>query len=117
MPYKTCLEREELDILLDILVTPIPTNQPLDIKHGIVGVIGQLVLGGVSDQTFTLLGKCHIRWRDAISLVIRDDFHSAILEYADTESRTMEVNELVSKPACRCVSDAQTHSLFGVPKP
>ena len=97
IPYETYLEREELNVLLDILVTPIPTNQPLDIEYSIVRVIGQLVLGGVSDQTFTLLGKRHIRWCDAISLVICNDFHSAILEYADTESETMEVNELIFK--------------------
>ena len=41
-----------LDILLDIRVDKVPTDQSLGVENGVLGVRGSLVLGGVSDQSF-----------------------------------------------------------------
>jgi len=41
-----------LDILLDIRVDKVPTDQSLGVENGVLGVRGSLVLGGVSNQSF-----------------------------------------------------------------
>jgi len=45
------LEWPRLDILLDGLVTEIPTDKTLDIEDCVSGVHGGLVLSGLTDQT------------------------------------------------------------------
>ena len=43
------LEGVELDVGLDSLVGPLSADHPLGVKHGVLGVAGQLVLSSVSD--------------------------------------------------------------------
>ena len=43
------LEGVELDVGLDCLVGPLPADHPLGVEHGVLGVTGQLVLGGVTN--------------------------------------------------------------------
>ena len=45
------LEREVLDIALNSLVGPLSADQTLGVEHGVLGVGGQLILGGISDQS------------------------------------------------------------------
>ena len=78
------LEGEVLEVALHALVGPVASNETLHVEHGVLRVGGQLVLGGVTDQTL-VLGEGHVRRRDAVSLVVGDDFHAAILEDSNTE--------------------------------
>ena len=45
------LEGEVLDIALNSLVGPLSADQTLGVEHGVLGVGGQLILGGISDQS------------------------------------------------------------------
>jgi hypothetical protein len=44
------LEGEELDVILDVLVAPVPTNETLRVEDGVLGIRRQLILGRVTDQ-------------------------------------------------------------------
>ena len=44
------LEGEELDVILDVLVAPVTTNQTLRVEDGVLGIRRQLILGRVTDQ-------------------------------------------------------------------
>lgn len=83
----THLEREIFDVLLHRGVTPCTTDQPLGIEDRVFGVGGELILGGVSNQTLSLAGEGHIGWSDAVTLVIGYDLNTTILEHADTEQK------------------------------
>jgi hypothetical protein len=45
-----------------------------------------LVARGITNEALLCLisGPRHVRWRDAVTLLVRDDFHTAILENANT---------------------------------
>ena len=81
------LEGEELDISLDSGVRPIPADEPLDVEHGVLGVGGQLVLGCVTNQTLAVGGEGDVTGRDTVTLVVGDNFHTAVLEYAHAASK------------------------------
>ena len=55
-----------LDVLLDIALRELATNQTLDIPDGVGRVGGSLVLGCVSDQTL-ILGEGDVRWGNTVS--------------------------------------------------
>lgn len=55
-----------LDILLDIALRELATNQTLDIPDGVGRVGGSLVLGCVSDQAL-VLGEGDVGWGDTVS--------------------------------------------------
>ena len=75
----------EFDIILNSLVRPVTTDHPLGVEHGVLGIGGQLVLGSVSYQPFSISGKSDITGGDPVSLVIRNYFNTPILENTDTE--------------------------------
>lgn len=83
----THLEREIFDVLLHRGVTPCTTDQPLGIKDRVFGVGGELILGGISNQTLSLTGEGHIGGSDAVTLVIGDDLNTTVLEHTDTEQK------------------------------
>ena len=70
--------------MLDIGIGPFATNKSLGIEDGVLGVRGQLVLGRITDQTFALGGKGHVRWSDSVTLIVGDNFHASIFENTDT---------------------------------
>jgi hypothetical protein len=47
------LEGEELDVILDVLVAPVTTNQTLRVEDGVLRIGRQLILGRVTDQPNT----------------------------------------------------------------
>ena len=78
------LEGEQLDVFLYCAISKVTSDQSFHIKYSIFRVGGQLVLGGVTNQTFTLICESHVRWGDAVSLVIGNDFNTAILVHSNT---------------------------------
>jgi hypothetical protein len=44
------LEGEELDVILDVLIAPVPANETLRVEDGVLRVRRQLILGRVTDQ-------------------------------------------------------------------
>ena len=76
-------ERPCLGVALDGWVVPRAADETLGIEDGVLGVQGQLVLGGVANQALALLGEGDVAGGDAVSLVVGDDLHAAVLEHAD----------------------------------
>lgn len=83
----THLKGKVFDVLLHRGVTPSASNQSLCIKDSVLGVGGQLVLGSISNQTLALTGEGHVRWSDAVTLVIGDDLHTTIFENSNTTEK------------------------------
>mmetsp|Transcript_80485 Transcript_80485/g.203498 ORF Transcript_80485/g.203498 Transcript_80485/m.203498 type:complete len:354 (+) Transcript_80485:315-1376(+) len=85
------LERPELDVRLHNGIRKLPADEALGIKDRILGVPRNLVLSGVSDQTF---GVCesHIRGGGAVTLVVRDDLHAIVLPHTDAGVRCAQVD-------------------------
>lgn len=88
----TYLKGQVFDVLLDRGVTPGASNQSLCIKDCVLRVGGQLVLGSISNQTLSLTGEGHVRWSDAVALVIGDDLHTAIFEHSNTNERKKDTS-------------------------
>ena len=84
--------RDELLVGLDGLVGEVATNQTLDVKDGVVGVDGGLILGGIADETVAILHEGNVRGSDAVTLIVGNDFDAAILEDTDARVRRAEIN-------------------------
>ena len=67
-------------ICLYCLIRVFSTNQPFRIKHGILGIDGGLVFGGIADETFSGFGEGNIRRSDTIALIVGNDVDFPILE-------------------------------------
>ncbi|ROW17094.1 hypothetical protein VPNG_01039 [Cytospora leucostoma] len=65
------LEGEVLHVGLNLVVAELATNQPLRVEDGVVRVHGDLVLGGISNQTLGV-GESDERGRCAVTLVVCD---------------------------------------------
>ena len=64
----TNLERPVLDVALHGLVVEVASDETLRIEDGVLGIDGQLVLGGISDQTLAVLtGERDVRRGDTVS--------------------------------------------------
>mmetsp|Transcript_51590 Transcript_51590/g.84547 ORF Transcript_51590/g.84547 Transcript_51590/m.84547 type:complete len:158 (-) Transcript_51590:92-565(-) len=90
---------QKLDVLLHRGVLETPADQTLHVKQSLGRIDGGLVLGSLSDKPF-FVGKCDVRWRDSVALIVRDDLYSAILvnSYAgiggaqiDTDHRAIDL--------------------------
>jgi hypothetical protein len=80
----TRLEGKELHVGLHGLVAELPADQPLGVEDGVLGVGGQLVLGGVAHQPLAVGGEGDVAGGDPVALVVVDDLNTAVLEDADT---------------------------------
>lgn len=63
-----------LHVTLDGGVSELPSNQPLGIEDGVARVHGDLILGGISNETLGV-GEGHIGRGGAVTLVIGDDLN------------------------------------------
>ena len=77
------LEWEVLHVGLDIWVGELATNQTLGIEDGVGWVHGDLVLGGITDQTLGV-SEGNERWGGAVSLVVGDNLNAVISVDIDT---------------------------------
>jgi hypothetical protein len=77
------LEGKVLHICLNLWVCELTTNQSLGIEDGVLRVHGDLVLGGISDETLSIC-ECDEGGGCAVALVIGNDFDSIISEDTNT---------------------------------
>ena len=78
------LEGEVLDVLLNISLAPLATNETLRVKDRVLGVLGGLVLSSVTNETLVILGESHVRGCNTVTLVIGNNFDTALTLYTDT---------------------------------
>lgn len=78
------LEREMLHVGLDLSIGKLATDEALCVKDGVDWVHGDLVLGGISDQTLGV-GEGDEGWGGSVSLVVGDNLNAIISE--DTHAR------------------------------
>ena len=67
------LEREVLHVGLDLSIAELAANEALGVEDGVVGVHGDLVLGGITDETLGV-GEGNERGCCPVTLVIGNDF-------------------------------------------
>ena len=75
------LEREVFEVRLDFNVVKLATDEPLSIKDSVVGVHGDLILRGVSDET-PRVGEGDIRRGYSVALVVGNDFWEILSDSA-----------------------------------
>lgn len=63
----------------------------LDVKDGVRGVRGVLVLRGVTDQTL-LIRECHVRGSDTVSLVVDEDLNLSVLHHTNTAVSSSQID-------------------------
>ena len=67
------------------------TDKAFDIVDRSFGILSRLVLSSFADETL-LVRKSDVRWRDAISQVVRNNLHSAVFEHPDARVRRAQVD-------------------------
>ncbi|CAH1980669.1 unnamed protein product [Acanthoscelides obtectus] len=75
------LEGEQFDVMLDVSVVEFATNQTLRVEDGVFRIGCQLILGCVTDQTFTVRRERYVRGGDPVTLVVCYYLHSPVLVY------------------------------------
>jgi hypothetical protein len=85
------LEGPVLHIRLDLSVGKTTTDQTLSIEDGVVRVHGDLVLGGITDETLGI-GESHEGRGSTVTLVIGNDFNTVITEHTHTGVGCTQVN-------------------------
>jgi hypothetical protein len=77
------LEWPVYHILLDHWISEFSSDESLGIKDRIMGVFGNLILGSISNESFSL-GKGNIRGSRSVSLIIGYNLNSIILPNSNT---------------------------------
>jgi len=72
------LEGPELHVSLDLSVSELSSDKTLSIEDGVLGVSGDLGLGGISNKTL-LLSEGNVRGGGVETLIVGDDFDLIIL--------------------------------------
>mmetsp|Transcript_11284 Transcript_11284/g.24805 ORF Transcript_11284/g.24805 Transcript_11284/m.24805 type:complete len:226 (-) Transcript_11284:146-823(-) len=74
----------ELLVRLDRLVREVTSDKTLDIKDGVLGVDGGLILGGITDETLSVVHEGDVGRGDTVTLVVGHDFNTSVFENTDT---------------------------------
>lgn len=85
------LEGEVLHVSLNLGVGELATNQSLGVEDGILGVHGDLVLGGITNQTLGV-GEGNERRGCPVALVVGNDITSVLTEDTDARVRSTQVD-------------------------
>jgi len=72
------LEGPELAVLLDDGISELSSDESLGIEDGVDWVLGCLVLGSITDESFGL-GEADVRGGSSVTLIVGDDLHSFVL--------------------------------------
>ena len=85
------LEGPVLHIGLDLSILETATNETLGVEDSVVGVHGDLVLGGITDETLGV-GETDERGSGAVTLVVGNDFNAVITEDTHTGVGGSQIN-------------------------
>jgi hypothetical protein len=85
------LEGEVLHIGLNLSIGELATDETLSIEDSVGGVHGDLVLGGITDETLGV-GEGDERGSGAVTLVIGNDFAAILTEDTDARVRRAEID-------------------------
>jgi hypothetical protein len=85
------LERPVLHVGLDLGVRELSSNESLGVEDGVVGVHGDLVLGGISDKSLRVV-ESNVGRGGSVTLVVGNDFDSVVLPDSDTGVGGTEIN-------------------------
>jgi hypothetical protein len=69
--------------LLDDVVVEISPDESLGIENGVQWVLGGLVVGSITDQSF-VLSETDVRWCGSVTLLVGDDLDSIVFPETDT---------------------------------
>jgi len=95
------LERPVLHIRLDLSIGKTTTDQTLSVEDSVVGVHGDLVLGGITDKTLGV-GESNERGGSTVTLVVGDDLNAVITEHTHTGVGGTQI-DTDSGGHCECV--------------
>ncbi len=76
-------EGPQFTIFFDNGVVEFSSDKSFSVEDGVDGVSGDLIFGGVSDQSFRF-GKGDIRGGGSVTLVVSNNFDSVVLPDSDT---------------------------------
>ena len=85
------LEGEVLDVGLHLGVIEFTADETLRIEDSVVGVHGNLVLRGITNETLGV-GERDIGGGRAVTLVVRNDFDTVVLPDTDARVRGTQVD-------------------------
>jgi len=85
------LEGPELHVGLNLSVGELSSDKTLGIEDGVLGVSGDLGLGGISNKTL-LLSEGNVRGGGVETLIVGDDFDLIILPDSDTGVSCTEID-------------------------
>ena len=77
------LEWPKLGIFLDDGIIELPSDKSLCIEDGVSRVLGGLIFGGISNESFSI-SEGNVGWSGSVALIVGDDFDSFILPDTDT---------------------------------
>lgn len=86
-------QRRTLHVGLDLCVGKLASNEALGVEDGVVGVHGDLVLGGITDETL-VVGESDVGGGGAVSLVVGDDLNAVVLPDTDARVGGSEIDSI-----------------------
>ena len=102
------LEGPVLHVGLNLGLGELSANQSLGVENGVVGVHGDLVLGGITDQSLRVV-EGDVRRSGSVSLVVGDNLDSLVRPDTDTRvGRTLRMSAsddgrmMETRAAIRC---------------
>ena len=90
--------RQQLCVTLHGRIAELASNQALDVEYCVGWVRRGLVLCSIAYKTLTILSPCHKRRRNAIALLIRANFHAAILPNCNAATGSKSESPSMAKP-------------------
>ena len=98
-------KKEDKSRTLDGVVGEFTSNQTFGIEDGVFGVHGDLVLGGVTDETFGV-SEGNVRRSGSVSHIIRNNFDGVVFPASYTGVGGTEINSDRNWLFFACHSDA-----------
>jgi hypothetical protein len=78
-------------ILLNDRVGKLSADQTFGIEDGVMRIFGDLILGRVTDESFSL-SEADVRWSCSISLIVYDDLNSVVLPHTHAGVGSTQIN-------------------------
>ena len=70
--------------MLDSCIGKVTANETLGIKDCVLRIGSQLILGSITNQSFIVSSESNIGRSNTVTLIIRNDFNTSILEHTNT---------------------------------